>query len=52
MHFEACERKKKLSRSVQYDTAIWQEYVSASGLYLKIRILLRCRASDDHIRAG
>ncbi|KAM8733021.1 testis-expressed protein 11 [Acanthopagrus schlegelii] len=29
-----------------------KEYVSASGLYLKIRILLRCRASDDHIRAG
>ncbi|XP_027135583.1 testis-expressed protein 11 isoform X2 [Larimichthys crocea] len=29
-----------------------KECVSASGLYLKIRILLRCRASDDHIRAG
>ncbi|XP_019935561.1 testis-expressed protein 11 isoform X1 [Paralichthys olivaceus] len=27
-------------------------HVSASGLYLKIRILLRCRASDDHIRGG
>ncbi|KAM8908649.1 testis-expressed protein 11 [Spinachia spinachia] len=29
-----------------------KECVSASGLYLKIRILLRCGASDDHIRAG
>ncbi|XP_034453005.1 testis-expressed protein 11 isoform X4 [Hippoglossus hippoglossus] len=29
-----------------------KEHVSASGLYLKIRILLRCRASDDHIRGG
>ncbi|XP_041800433.1 testis-expressed protein 11 [Chelmon rostratus] len=29
-----------------------KEFVSASGLYLKIRILLRCGASDDHIRAG
>ncbi|XP_056294732.1 testis-expressed protein 11 [Pseudoliparis swirei] len=29
-----------------------KECVSASGLYLKIRILLRCGASDDQIRAG
>ncbi|KAM6952207.1 testis-expressed protein 11 [Lycodopsis pacificus] len=29
-----------------------KECVSASGLYLKIRILLKCGASDDHIRAG
>ncbi|XP_039976576.1 testis-expressed protein 11 isoform X2 [Xiphias gladius] len=29
-----------------------KECVSASGLYLKIRILLRCGASGDHIRAG
>ncbi|XP_054453956.1 testis-expressed protein 11 [Anoplopoma fimbria] len=29
-----------------------KECVSASGLFLKIRILLRCGASDDHIRAG
>ncbi|XP_026186381.1 testis-expressed protein 11 [Mastacembelus armatus] len=29
-----------------------KECVSISGLYLKIRILLRCGASDDHIRAG
>ncbi|XP_049898404.1 testis-expressed protein 11 [Epinephelus moara] len=29
-----------------------KECVSASGLYLKIRILLRCGASVDHIRAG
>ncbi|KAI9514661.1 hypothetical protein NQZ68_031548 [Dissostichus eleginoides] len=29
-----------------------QEFTSASGLYLKIRILVRCGASDDHIRAG
>ncbi|XP_070769573.1 testis-expressed protein 11 [Enoplosus armatus] len=29
-----------------------KEFVSPSGLYLKIRILLRCGASDDHIRAG
>ncbi|KAM7389917.1 hypothetical protein PAMP_023861 [Pampus punctatissimus] len=29
-----------------------KECVSASGQYLKIRILLRCGASDDHIRAG
>ncbi|XP_051277031.1 testis-expressed protein 11 isoform X1 [Dicentrarchus labrax] len=29
-----------------------KECVSASGLYLKIRILLRCGASDDHIKAG
>ncbi|XP_044061463.1 testis-expressed protein 11 isoform X2 [Siniperca chuatsi] len=29
-----------------------KECVSASGLYLKIRILLRSGASDDHIRAG
>ncbi|XP_038555989.1 testis-expressed protein 11 isoform X2 [Micropterus salmoides] len=29
-----------------------KECVSASGLYLKIRIFLRCGASDDHIRAG
>ncbi|XP_028444471.1 testis-expressed protein 11 isoform X2 [Perca flavescens] len=29
-----------------------KECVSASGLYLKIRILLRCGAADDHIRAG
>ncbi|CAJ1058793.1 testis-expressed protein 11 [Xyrichtys novacula] len=29
-----------------------KESVSASGLYLKIRILLKCGASDDHIRAG
>uniref|UniRef100_A0A8C2ZEZ7 Protein ZIP4 homolog n=1 Tax=Cyclopterus lumpus TaxID=8103 RepID=A0A8C2ZEZ7_CYCLU len=29
-----------------------KECMSASGLYLKIRILLRCGASDDHIRAG
>ncbi|XP_070693295.1 testis-expressed protein 11 [Pempheris klunzingeri] len=28
------------------------ECVSASGLYLKIRILLRCGASDNHIRGG
>lgn len=26
--------------------------MSASGLYLKIRILLRCGASDDRIKAG
>ncbi|XP_041652937.1 testis-expressed protein 11 [Cheilinus undulatus] len=29
-----------------------KESVSASGLYLKIRILLRCVISDDQIRAG
>ncbi|XP_047441653.1 testis-expressed protein 11 isoform X2 [Mugil cephalus] len=29
-----------------------KECASASGLYLKIRILLRCGASDNHIRAG
>ncbi|XP_040904364.1 testis-expressed protein 11 [Toxotes jaculatrix] len=29
-----------------------KECVSDSGLYLKIRILLRCGASDDHIREG
>ncbi|XP_056238107.1 testis-expressed protein 11 isoform X4 [Seriola aureovittata] len=29
-----------------------KECVSTSGLYLKIRILLRCGASDDHIRGG
>uniref|UniRef100_H2TKU1 Protein ZIP4 homolog n=1 Tax=Takifugu rubripes TaxID=31033 RepID=H2TKU1_TAKRU len=29
-----------------------KECMSTSGLYLKIRILLRCGASDDHIRAG
>ncbi|XP_010784460.1 testis-expressed sequence 11 protein [Notothenia coriiceps] len=29
-----------------------KEFTSASGLYLKIRILVRCGASDDHIRAG
>lgn len=29
-----------------------KEHVSASGLYLKIRILQRCGASDEHIRAG
>ncbi|XP_053285102.1 testis-expressed protein 11 [Pleuronectes platessa] len=29
-----------------------KEHVSASGLYLKIRILLRCRASDNDIRGG
>ncbi|KAM3613457.1 uncharacterized protein V6R79_026464 [Siganus canaliculatus] len=29
-----------------------KECVSASGLYLQIRILLRCVASDDRIRAG
>ncbi|XP_076594984.1 testis-expressed protein 11 [Chaetodon auriga] len=29
-----------------------KECASASGLSLKIRILLRCGASDDHIRAG
>ncbi|XP_018515719.1 testis-expressed protein 11 isoform X2 [Lates calcarifer] len=29
-----------------------KECMSASGLYLKIRILLRCGASDDHIRGG
>ncbi|KAF7663710.1 hypothetical protein LDENG_00200960 [Lucifuga dentata] len=29
-----------------------KECVSSSGLYLKIRILLRCGASDYHIRAG
>uniref|UniRef100_UPI0037E95F5D testis-expressed protein 11 n=1 Tax=Semicossyphus pulcher TaxID=241346 RepID=UPI0037E95F5D len=29
-----------------------KECVCASGLYLKIRILLRCGATDDHIRAG
>ncbi|XP_069027812.1 testis-expressed protein 11 [Embiotoca jacksoni] len=29
-----------------------KECVSASGLYLKIRILLRCGASDNHVRAG
>ncbi|XP_060935384.1 testis-expressed protein 11 [Limanda limanda] len=29
-----------------------KEHVSACGLYLKIRILLRCRSSDDHIRGG
>eukprot|EP00064_Thunnus_orientalis_P006140 superscaffoldBa00000626_g6156 len=29
-----------------------KECASASGRYLKIRILLRCGASDDHIRAG
>ncbi|XP_028272369.1 testis-expressed protein 11 [Parambassis ranga] len=29
-----------------------KECVSASGLYLKIRILLKCGASDNHIRAG
>ncbi|KAI4818716.1 hypothetical protein KUCAC02_004018 [Chaenocephalus aceratus] len=29
-----------------------KEFTSASGLYLKIRILVRCEASDDHIRAG
>ncbi|XP_070818710.1 testis-expressed protein 11 [Chaetodon trifascialis] len=29
-----------------------KECVSAAGLSLKIRIFLRCGASDDHIRAG
>nr|XP_046261549.1 testis-expressed protein 11 [Scatophagus argus] len=29
-----------------------QVFVSAPGLYLKIRILLRCGASDSHIRTG
>ncbi|XP_060904335.1 testis-expressed protein 11 [Labrus mixtus] len=29
-----------------------KESVSASGLYLKIKILLRCGVSDDHIRVG
>ncbi|KAA8588794.1 hypothetical protein FQN60_010139, partial [Etheostoma spectabile] len=29
-----------------------KECVSASGLNLKIRILLKCGAADDHIRAG
>ncbi|CAG5989959.1 unnamed protein product [Menidia menidia] len=29
-----------------------KENVSTSGLYLKIRILLRCGAPDNHIRAG
>ncbi|XP_013888319.1 testis-expressed sequence 11 protein [Austrofundulus limnaeus] len=29
-----------------------KECASTSGLYLKIRILLRCGAPDDHIRAG
>ncbi|XP_068596548.1 testis-expressed protein 11 [Brachionichthys hirsutus] len=29
-----------------------KECASTSGLYLKITILLRCGASDDHIRAG
>ncbi|XP_059202735.1 testis-expressed protein 11 isoform X2 [Centropristis striata] len=29
-----------------------KECVSPCGLYLKIRILLKCGASDDHIRAG
>nr|XP_020444009.1 testis-expressed protein 11 isoform X2 [Monopterus albus] len=29
-----------------------KECMSVSGLYLKIRILLRCGASDDRIRAG
>ncbi|XP_054647971.1 testis-expressed protein 11 isoform X2 [Dunckerocampus dactyliophorus] len=29
-----------------------KESVSASGLFLKIRILLRCGDSDEHIRAG
>ncbi|XP_030000907.1 testis-expressed protein 11 [Sphaeramia orbicularis] len=29
-----------------------EESISVSGLYLKIRILLRCGAPDDHIRAG
>ncbi|XP_037531690.1 testis-expressed protein 11 [Nematolebias whitei] len=29
-----------------------KECASTSGLYLKIRILLRCRASDNHIKAG
>ncbi|KAF3838575.1 hypothetical protein F7725_010343 [Dissostichus mawsoni] len=29
-----------------------KEFTSASGLYLKIRILVRCGASDDHIGAG
>ncbi|KAK7922470.1 hypothetical protein WMY93_009372 [Mugilogobius chulae] len=29
-----------------------KESASVSGLYLKVRILLRCGASEDHIRAG
>ncbi|XP_029368795.1 testis-expressed protein 11 [Echeneis naucrates] len=29
-----------------------KEWASASGLYLKIRILLRCRASEDRIKGG
>nr|XP_043895705.1 testis-expressed protein 11 [Solea senegalensis] len=29
-----------------------KELPSASGLYLKIKILLRCQASDDHVRGG
>uniref|UniRef100_A0A8D3B093 Protein ZIP4 homolog n=1 Tax=Scophthalmus maximus TaxID=52904 RepID=A0A8D3B093_SCOMX len=29
-----------------------KEHVSTSGLYLKIRILLRCGASDNHVRGG
>ncbi|XP_026214349.1 testis-expressed protein 11 [Anabas testudineus] len=29
-----------------------KECASISGLYLKIRILMRCGAADDHIRAG
>lgn len=34
------------------NSVLWQECVSTFGLFLKIRILLRCGALDDHIRAG
>ncbi|XP_008324965.1 testis-expressed protein 11 [Cynoglossus semilaevis] len=29
-----------------------REYATVSGQHLKIRILLRCRSSDDHVRRG
>lgn len=45
-----CSLHKKQSES--NDVAVCQECVSTSGLFLKIRILLRCGASDDHIKAG
>lgn len=44
--------KIHLRYSVPSNTAILQECMNASGQYLKMRILLGCKAPDDHIRAG
>lgn len=46
--YVVCTKKQSESN----DVAVCQECVSTSGLYLKIRILLRCGTSDDHIKAG